>query len=224
MDDLLERTLRELLSNPEGIAKPDGVLVGYARVSTADQKLDLQLDALKREGVAPADIFVEKISGAAKKRPELERALRALRPGDTLVVWRLDRVARSLRELLERLDWLEKRKIAFRSISERNMIDTGTAAGRLILHVLGAMAEFERQLTRERTGAGMRARKLRGGSVGAPRQIDVEKARDAFRRGLTFRDAADEQGCKPQALRRYITTTEAMALRAMGPKRSKAKK
>lgn len=223
---LLQTIIAELLANPKGIAEPEGRLIGYARVSTEDQKLDLQLDALKRAGVDADDIHVEKVSGVSKNRPAFESAMRALRPGDTLVVWRLDRVARSLRELLDKMHTLEKRKIGFKSLTES--IDTGTAVGRLIMHVVGAIAEFERQLTIERTKAGMRARKDRGESVGAPRRMDVDKALQRLREGASIAEAAREQGYSRAALARYVSTTEAFALRAadelVKPKRKPAPK
>lgn len=222
MRDLLEPMLRELLSNPEGAASPDGTLIGYARVSTEDQRLDMQLDALRRAGVADENIYSEQVSGAAKKRPELERAFRALRPGDTLVVWRMDRVARSLRDLLDRMDRLEKRRVGFRSLTES--IDTGTAAGRLIMHVVGAIAEFERQLTKERTTAGMAASKRRGVTLGAPRKVDVEKARQRLREGAVVVQVAREQGVTPNAIRNYISSIEVAALHAEGERRRKRKR
>lgn len=222
MTDLLAPLIRKLLANPQGVAEPDGVLIGYARVSTEDQRLDMQIDALERAGVDPDNIFVEKVSGASKKRPELDAAMRACRSGDTLVVWRLDRVARSLRELLDRMASLEARKIGFRSMTES--IDTGTAVGRLIMHVVGAIAEFERQLTVERTRAGMKAHRDRGGRVGAPRGLDVDKAKDRLRDGASIAEAAREQGYTPAALRRYVTTTQANALRARGLRKTKRKK
>lgn len=222
MRDLLEPVLRELLANPAGVALPDGVLIGYARVSTEDQRLDMQLDALRRAGVADENIYSEQVSGAAKKRPELERAFRALRPGDTLVVWRMDRVARSLRDLLDRMDKLEKRRVGFRSLTES--IDTGTAAGRLIMHVVGAIAEFERQLTRERTTAGMAASKRRGVKLGAPRKVDVEKARQRLREGAQIADVAREQGVTKNAISNYIKSLEVAALHADGERARRKKR
>lgn len=223
MRDLLEPVLRELLANPEGVASPDGVKIGYARVSTDDQRLDLQFDALRKAGVADENIYSEYVSGAAKKRPELDRAFRALRPGDTFVVWRLDRLARSLSELLHRLETLDRRKIAFMSISEHHTISTGSAIGKLIIHVIGAIAEFERQLGKERTTAGMEASKRRGTKLGAPRKVDVEKARQRFREGALLADVAREQGVTKNAIRTYVTSIEIAALHAAG-ERARRKK
>lgn len=218
----LQAIINELLANPHGVAAPDGRLVGYARVSTEEQKLDLQLDAMKRAGVADDDVHVEKISGVSKNRPAFASAMRALRPGDTLVVWRLDRVARSLRELLDKMHELEKRKIGFKSLTES--IDTGTAVGRLIMHVVGAIAEFERQLTIERTKAGMKARKDRGQPVGRERKMDVDKAEKRLREGWSIKAAAEEQGFTRAALVRYYTVTEAFALKSQGPIKSSRKR
>src|SRR5215470_1679891 len=142
------------------------MLVGYARVSTQDQNPDLQLDALKAAGCKK--IFVEKASGAQRDRPELADALEYLREGgdDALVVWRLDRLARSLGQLISTIEDLDRRKIGFRSLTES--IDTTTAGGRLVFHIFGAMAEFERSVVRERTRAGLEAARARGRKGGRP--------------------------------------------------------
>jgi len=141
-----------------------GYLVGYARVSTEDQSLDLQLDALRRAGVLEDNIHVEKVSGASQKREALEFAIKDLREGDILVVWRLDRLARSMRQLYATLDRVYSKGASFRSLSES--FDFGTASGRLILGVLGLVAEFERQIISQRTAAGIAAVRARRG-VGA---------------------------------------------------------
>ena len=138
-----------------------GVLVGYARVSTEDQKLDLQLDSLRSAGVLPDNLHVEKISGASAKRPALDLAIKDLREGDTLVVWRLDRLARSMRQLYHRLDQIYAKGAYFRSIQES--FDFGTVSGKLVLGVLGLVAEFERQIIAQRTSAGIAALKARKG-------------------------------------------------------------
>lgn len=144
--------------------------VGYARVSTGEQKLDLQLDALEEAGCKR--IYEEKTSGAAKERPELEKCLDALREGDTLVVWRLDRFGRSLKDLVSKMEKLEERDADFVSLTEG--IDTTTAQGRLTFHIFGALAEFERELSRERTMAGLRAARERGRVGGRPSALDEE--------------------------------------------------
>lgn len=148
-----------------------GDLIGYARVSTADQDPALQLDALRAAGCAR--VFTDSASGAAASRPELDRALDHLRPGDTLVVWRLDRLGRSLRHLIETVDVFERREIGLRSLHES--IDTTTPGGRLTFHLFGALAEFERALIRERTHAGLASARARGRHGGRPRAMTPEK-------------------------------------------------
>jgi DNA invertase Pin-like site-specific DNA recombinase len=133
--------------------------LGYARVSTDDQSLALQLDALERAGCERI-YRDEGASGSQVSRPALDRLLRELKPGDTLITWKLDRLGRSLRHLIAIVTELDGRGICFNSLSEA--IDTKTASGRFLFHVLGALAEFERALISERTRAGMAAAKLRG--------------------------------------------------------------
>lgn len=135
-----------------------GKRLGYARVSTDDQRLDLQRDALTRAGCV--DIYEEKVSGKSTDRPVLDYCLRALNEGDTLVVWRLDRLGRSLPDLVRIVGELERRSIGFESITER--IETGSATGKLTFHLFSALAEFERNLIRERTQAGLAAARARG--------------------------------------------------------------
>ncbi|MGA9705269.1 recombinase family protein [Pseudomonas sp.] len=134
-------------------------LVGYARVSTEDQSLDLQTDALLKAGVKPDNLHVEKVSGANAKRPELDFAIKDLRDGDTFVVWRLDRLARSMRQLYARLDAIYAKGAYFRSLQEN--FDFGTVSGKLVLGVLGLVAEFERQIIAQRTSAGIAALRAR---------------------------------------------------------------
>lgn len=153
------------------------MLIGYARVSTGDQNLDLQLDALKRAGCDR--IFEDTVSGAKAKRPGLDDCLQALESGDTLVVWRLDRLARSLLKLLELLQFLEERGIGLKSLTEA--IDTKTLSGKLVLHVMGAIAEFERGLIIERTNAGLVAAKERGVQFGRPALLTEDKLTEAKR-------------------------------------------
>jgi len=145
--------------------------VGYARVSTHDQNLDLQKDALKKAGCEK--FCHDKVSGAKTKRPGLQEALDYLREGDSLVVWRLDRLGRSLQHLLETVKLLEERGIGFQSLTES--IDTTTSGGRLVFHIFGALAEFERNLIRERTQAGLAAARARGRKGGRPKILDAKK-------------------------------------------------
>src|SRR6266568_5650581 len=148
------------------------VPVGYARVSTTEQTLNLQLDALKKAGCSK--IFTDTASGAKEERRGLDEAVAYLRLGDTLVVWRLDRLGRSLKHLIEVVTDLEKRGIGFRSLTES--IDTTTSGGKLIFHIFGALAEFERNLIRERTQAGLLAARARGRKGGQPKALSSKQA------------------------------------------------
>src|SRR5437868_7682545 len=134
------------------------MLIGYARVSTQEQTLNLQKDALEKIGFSK--IFTDTISGAKEERKGLDEALEYVREGDTLVVWRLDRLGRSLKHLIETITKLNNRNIGFQSITEQ--IDTTTSGGKLIFHIFGALAEFERDIIRERTNAGLQAARARG--------------------------------------------------------------
>lgn len=140
------------------------IAVGYARVSTQEQDLALQLDALQAAGCAR--IYTEKASGAQRDRPQLHAALDYMRAEDTLVVWKLDRLARSLRQLLDTVEALHSRQIGLRSLTEA--IDTGTPGGTLVFHLFGALAEFERAIIRERTRTGLVAARARGRTSGRP--------------------------------------------------------
>jgi DNA invertase Pin-like site-specific DNA recombinase len=137
-----------------------GMLFGYARVSTDDQKLDLQHDALIKAGVEKDRIFEDKLSGIRADRPGLTAVLKAVREGDVLVVWRLDRLGRSLKELIALADDLKRRGVQLRSVTEG--IDTTTIGGELTFHLFGAIAQFERNLIRERTRAGLTSAKAKG--------------------------------------------------------------
>ena len=142
------------------------MLIGYARVSTAEQNLDLQIDALTAVGCNR--IFSDALSGAKNDRPGLEQALSHLRPGDTLVVWRLDRLGRSLKHLIDTVDGMNASGIGFKSLNES--IDTSTSGGKLILGIFATLAEFERNLIRERTAAGLVAARARGKNGGRPQK------------------------------------------------------
>jgi len=150
------------------IAASDGArLVGYARVSTQDQDLALQIDALLKYGVAKELIFTDKASGAKHQRPGLDTCLAQLRDGDVLLVWRLDRLGRSVRHLVTLIDELRDRDIGFRSVCD-GAIDTTTPSGELIFLVFSALAQFERRLIQERTNAGLAAARARGRKGGRP--------------------------------------------------------
>lgn len=145
--------------------------IGYARVSTEDQSLDLQLDALGQQGCTK--IFQEKMTGTTKSRPALNKAIKALKPGDILVVWKLDRLGRSLQDLIEILKLLEGNGVGFHSISDG--IDTTSSCGRLLFHIIGAIAEFECNQISERTKAGLQAARRRGSKLGRPRCLSEEQ-------------------------------------------------
>jgi DNA invertase Pin-like site-specific DNA recombinase len=150
------------------------MLIGYARVSTEDQHLDIQLQKLKAVGCKR--VFQEKVSGAHRARPELAKMLEHMREGDTVVVWKLDRLARSTRDLLEISDMLSQGGAGLKSLSEP-WADTTSPAGRMVLTVFAGLAEFERELIRERTSTGRIAAMKRGVRFGRPAKLDSEKAR-----------------------------------------------
>ena len=150
-------------------------LIGYARVSTDDQDAALQTDALKTAGCLK--VFTDAASGSLAHRPQLDRMLDQLRPGDTVVVWRLDRLGRSLKNLITLIEELAERSVGFRSLSES--IDTTTANGKLFFSVMGALAEFERDLIRERTTAGLAAARARGRIGGRPPVMTPDKVKVA---------------------------------------------
>jgi len=153
------------------------MLIGYARVSKSDssQVLDLQIDALKKAGVDEKHIYSDKISGIKEQRPGLENCLKALREGDILFVWKLDRLGRNLKHLIATIEELAKRDIGFKVLNGQGVdIDTTTPAGKMIFSIFGALAEFERELIRERTKAGIAAARARGRMGG--RKFGLSKA------------------------------------------------
>src|SRR5512132_3695337 len=151
------------------------MLIGYARVSTTDQTIDLQKDALEKAGCSK--IFTDTASGAKAERTGLDEALNYVRAGDTVVVWRLDRLGRSLKHLIETIIKLNNQKIGFKSITES--IDTTTSGGKLIFHIFGALAEFERDIIKERTQAGLTAARARGRKGGRPKALTLKQAQQA---------------------------------------------
>lgn len=189
-----------------------GLLIGYARVSTADQNLDLQLDALERAGCG--EIYKDKASGRAKTgRPELANALRALRAGDTLVVWRLDRLGRSLADLVQIINELGEKGIGFKSLTEQ--IDTTTAQGRMFLGVFATMAQYQRDVINENTREGLKAARARGRMGGRPSKLDDQAVREieALLRdpAITVGDVATRYG-----------VSRATIYNALGSKKEKA--
>jgi DNA invertase Pin-like site-specific DNA recombinase len=148
-------------------------------VSTAEQSLDLQIRDLVAAGVCPDNVHTEKVSGVASKRPGWDRMLKDCRPGDVVIVWKLDRVGRSMIDLLTKLQKLEQMGVGFRAV--RDSIDTTSPAGKFMLNMLGAFAQFERDMIVERTLAGMAAARARGQRVGAERKMTPEKIEKALR-------------------------------------------
>jgi DNA invertase Pin-like site-specific DNA recombinase len=157
-----------------------GQLIGYARVSTDDQNLGLQLGALRQAGCQDAWIFRDTTSGVRTPRPGLEACLQALHPGDTLVVWRLDRLGRSMTHLVTVIEELRGRQVGFRALCD-GALDTTTASGELIFHLFAALAQFERRLIQERTRAGLAAARARGRTGGrTPRRAEEPRVRMAY--------------------------------------------
>jgi DNA invertase Pin-like site-specific DNA recombinase len=180
------------------------MLIGYARVSTHDQTLDLQKDALEKAGCELT--FTDTISGTKAKRPGLEQALAYLREGDILVVWRLDRLGRSLRDLIDTITTLHERGIGFKSLTEQ--IDTTTSGGKLVFHIFGALAEFEREIIRERTRAGLEAARSRGRNGGpkhklTPKQVEIVRQLYADK-SHSLQEICDTFGISRTTLWRYV--------------------
>jgi DNA invertase Pin-like site-specific DNA recombinase len=180
--------------------------IGYARVSTTDQTLDLQKDALQKAGCER--IFTDTASGAKSERIGLDEALSYVRPGDTLVVWRLDRLGRSLKHLIETITALNAKSIGFKSITEA--IDTTTSGGKLVFHIFGALAEFERDIILERTQAGLLAARARGRNGGRPKALTQKKAQMAQAlyadKNNTVSDICKTVNISRATLYRYIKT------------------
>jgi DNA invertase Pin-like site-specific DNA recombinase len=180
------------------------MLIGYARVSTVDQNLDLQKDALIKAGCK--EVFEDVISGSKSERQGLEKLLKYVRPGDTVVVWKLDRLGRSLKHLIELVQMFNDRGIGFKSLQEN--IDTTTASGKLFLHIFGALAEFERELIRERTLAGLKSAAERGRKGGRPKAMDdkkIEQARALYRSQIPISEICQTLGISKGTLYRNLS-------------------
>lgn len=180
--------------------------IGYARVSTKEQNLSLQIDALKIAGCEI--IFQEKVSGATTERVELERLLSYLRNGDTLIVWKLDRLARSLKDLLSMVNGFQIQKIGF--ISLNDPIDTTTAQGRLIFNIFGSLAEFEREIISERTNAGLASARARGKNGGRPKGLSKQSgfkaaaAAELYRKEIPVNKIAESLEISKTTLYKYL--------------------
>lgn len=188
------------------------ITVGYARVSTGNQRLDMQLDALTASGCIR--IHTDTTSGALSARPGLDQALAELGEGDTLVVWRLDRLGRSLPHLVDTIDTLAKRGVNLKSLHE--VIDTTTPTGRLMVHLIASLAEFERELTIERTIAGLEAAKARGASLGRPTVWTPQRAEAAgalLTAGATVTQVATALGVSRATIYRHASPPKAAPTR-----------
>lgn len=185
--------------------------IGYARVSTEEQSVDMQIEALVNAGVPRENIYQESLSGSSKNRPQLKAAFRDLRQGDTFVVWKLDRVARSLTHLLEIVEMFKQKGVHFKSITDS--IDTNTPGGMLQFHMLGAFAQFERDIIRERTQAGVDRAKARGVKFGADYILqpkDMPKVFDMInKQGRTRKYVAEKYGVTTQTIYRRLKEYEA---------------
>ena len=190
-------------------------LLGYARVSTTEQNPDLQVDELTAAGCWK--VWTDRASGALDRRPQLDDVLVQLRPGDTLVVWRLDRLGRSLRHLIDVVTALDERGVGFRSLREN--IDTTTAGGRLVFHLFGALAQFEREIIRDRTVAGLTAARARGRVGGRPSKLSAEQRRQARKmydeRELTVEQIGKVLGVSRTSIYRALSQGSAPAIRAV---------
>jgi DNA invertase Pin-like site-specific DNA recombinase len=180
------------------------MLIGYARISTQDQTLALQQDALEKAGCEK--IFTDTVSGTKAERKGLTEALSHLRAGDTLVVWRLDRLGRSLRHLIDTITALDERGVGFKSLQEN--IDTTTSGGKLVFHIFGALAEFEREIIRERTQAGLASARSRGRAGGRPKALtakEVQMLRNMVAdKSLTVSDICKILGIGKTTFYRYM--------------------
>jgi DNA invertase Pin-like site-specific DNA recombinase len=182
------------------------MLIGYARVSTVEQNLDLQQDALIQAGCAK--IYQDTMSGLRANRPGLDKAVEDLREGDTLVVWKLDRLGRSVKNLIEFVNRLEKNNIHFKSLTDH--IDTSTTMGRFFFHVMASLAQMERELIIERTRAGLNAARLQGRVGGRKRRMTVSKVESAKRllaNGIPPREVANNLGVSVPTLYRWVPAT-----------------
>lgn len=179
------------------------MLIGYARVSTQDQNLDLQIEALTKAGCKK--VFDDKMSGSRAERPGLAKALEMLREGDTLTVWKLDRLGRSVKNLVDLVGELHKQGVQFKSLTDA--IDTGTPSGRFFFHVMASLAEMERELTVERTRAGLEVARQLGRKGGRKRQMTdskIESAKKLLANGVPPRDVARDLGVSVPTLYRWI--------------------
>ncbi|HMH14704.1 MAG TPA: recombinase family protein [Edaphobacter sp.] len=205
-----KKTPAKKKSLSESTGKDRTMLIGYARVSTQDQNLELQTEALIKAGCKK--IFEDKISGSRAERPGLTKAQGSLREGDTLVVWKLDRLGRSVKHLVDFVGALHKQGVQFKSLTDA--IDTGTASGRFFFHVMASLAEMERELTIERTRAGLEVARQLGRRGGRKRQMTdskIKSAKKLLASGVPPRDVASNLGISVPTLYRWIPASMQVA-------------
>ena len=180
------------------------MLIGYARVSTHDQNPEMQIDALKKAGCK--EVFTDKVTGTARNRPELDRVKEKLREADTLVIWRLDRLGRSLKDLIEWANYLEELGVGLKSLHES--IDTTNPSGKLVFHIFGALAEFERNLIIERTKSGLEAARVRGRVGGRKKALHADKRKVAVdlynKKELSIKKICEMMEVSKTTLYRYV--------------------
>lgn len=194
-----------LFEEPPMISRQTERFIGYARVSTDDQDLALQIDALTSHGIDRRDIYKDKLSGAISDRPGLTACLRSLESGDALVVWRLDRLGRSMRHLITIIEDLQSRGVGFRSLSE-GAIDTTNASGELIFIIFSALAQFERRLIQERTRAGLAAARARGRPALSPADPKIVLANKLFLdKSISLDDICKTLKISRTTLYRYVS-------------------
>ena len=187
------------------------MLIGYARISTHEQSLDLQKDALAQAECE--QVFEDKVSGVVPARVGLKQVKQILRKGDTLVVWRLDRLGRSLKDLMEWMAYLEEKEVGLKSLQEA--IDTTTTTGKLVFHIFGALAEFERNLIRERTQAGLTAARSRGRIGGRPKTLNENKRKvvvDLYnKKELMVKEICEMMNISKPTLYAYVKESQKVA-------------
>jgi len=180
------------------------MLIGYARVSTTDQNPDLQLDALNTAGCKK--VYIDKASGSVTERPELEKLKNTLRKGDTLVIWKLDRLSRSLKDLITWIEYLDREGVQLKSIQDA--IDTSTSMGKFIFHVFGALGQLEKDIIRERTMAGLSAARARGRVGGRPRKLSKKKTqrvREMYeKKEMSVKEICEWAGISKATLYKYL--------------------
>jgi DNA invertase Pin-like site-specific DNA recombinase len=180
------------------------MIIGYARVSTLDQNPDLQHDALQKAGCEK--IYTDKASGSVADRPQLDKLKSILRRGDTLVIWKLDRLSRSLKHLMEWIDFLDKEGVELKSIQDA--IDTSTSMGKFIFHVFGALGQLEKDIIRERTMAGLSSARARGRVGGRPPKLDkkkIKRLKEMYdKKEMTVKEICDWAGISKGTMYKYV--------------------